>query len=90
MKSISDGYYQDLLLATLLRIWFTLGIVSIIAILSSGCTRGTEVESSLSREDAAHGLFNRGETDQTRNRFPQGGCDEKSDRSLTGPDRRLD
>lgn len=78
---LHDGYYQDLALATLLRVWIYLGILSIIAVVSFGCSTRTEVAGTSQDDPAARGLLDRGEANQTRNHIPQGGCDEKSDSS---------
>lgn len=80
----TDGYYADLYLAAFLRIWITLGCLCIFALVSQGCTRN-EDQLSPFRDSAAHDLLGHGEATQTRNRPPHGGCDEKSDSSLTGP-----
>jgi hypothetical protein len=87
---LSDGYYADLVLATLFRVGFTLGILCIIAVVSSGCSRTTPTEPVSLDAGAVRRQLDDGEAAQTRNRLPQGGCDEKSDSSLTGPLRRLE
>jgi hypothetical protein len=85
----TDGYYSDLLLASLLRLGLFLGILSIIAVVSSGCSRDENRDVSPFGKLAARDPLDLGEAAQTRNRLPQGGCDEKSDSSLTGPTGRV-
>lgn len=86
--STRDGYYQDLLLANLLRIWVTLGFMAIFAIFLSGCS-GNKAGTASSEVGAARDLLDRGDTSETRNRPPQGGCDEKSGSAPKWPSERL-
>lgn len=81
-----DGYYQDLLLASLLRIGLLIGIMAVSAIILSGCTRSGS-EDVLPSTSAARPLFlGPGEAGQTRNELPYNKeCHEKSDSSLRKP-----
>lgn len=79
-----DGYWNDLVLAFVLRGWLLGGIMAISAIVLAGCTVSNPMDLFRS-SPAVSGSLNRGEGAQTRNRLPQGGCDEKSDSSPLKP-----
>lgn len=87
--SYRDGYFTDLFLTISVRLGLLAGIICITAVILSGCTREPDRD-PFPRKSLGNGAVERlplegGEATQTRNRFPQGGCDEKSDSSLKEP-----
>lgn len=83
--SIRDGYYSDLLVAFVLRSGLFLGIVAILAMVLSGCSRSGPQDILPSMPAVNPQIAEGGEDSQTRNQIPQRGCDEKSDSSLKRP-----
>ncbi len=80
----SDDYYKDLTISWVVRIGLYLGGVAVLAMVLSGCGRSNPQDILPSMSSLSSPLES-GETDQTRNRLPHRGCDEKSDSSLSKP-----
>jgi len=85
----SDDYYTDLSISWLVRLGMLIGIVAILAIVLSGCSRDgstsvlpfNKVASDTERPPLSLGA---GEAGLTRNELPYNKeCHEKSDSSLT-------
>nr|QDH89010.1 MAG: hypothetical protein H2Bulk353598_000002 [Leviviridae sp.] len=83
--SSSDAYYADLVLSWVVRCWLYAGVLAVLAIGLSGCSRSGPQDILPSMSSDRSQLAESGETDQTRNRLPHRGCDEKSDSSLAKP-----
>nr|QDH88742.1 MAG: hypothetical protein H1Rhizo26FD795_000003 [Leviviridae sp.] len=86
--SYRDGYYKDLSLTLSVRLGICAGLICIATYILSGCSQVQDRDPFPRR---GPGVVERGElppvgeATQTRNRLPQGGCDEKSDSSLREP-----
>lgn len=80
----SDAYYADLVLSVVVRIWLYLGVLAVLAFVMLGCTR-SDPQDILPNMSSDRQQLVDGEGDQTRNRLPHRGCDEKSDSSLKKP-----
>lgn len=83
--SIRDGYYTDLWIAFVLRSGLFCGILAILAIVLSGCSRSGPQDILPSMSAVTDPIVGQGEDSQTRNQLPHRGCDEKSDSSLKKP-----
>lgn len=83
-----DAYMADLVLSGVLRLGMYGGILAILAIVLSGCSKDGP-QDLLSGRPAVRESLTHGDAAETRNRQPHGGCDEKSGTTPTWPMERL-
>lgn len=83
-----DAYMADFVVACVVRLWLYGGLLAILAIMLSACTVGGP-QDLLSNRPAVKSPLGDDQGYGTRNRQPQGGCDEKSGTTPNKPLERL-
>lgn len=85
MSKLRDAYHADLVFAFVVRLGIWGGLVAILATMLAACSVTAPQDLLANRPAVVKSPLGDDQEAETRNRQPQGGCDEKSGYTPTLP-----